>query len=683
MKNPLLENTPLPLFSQIRPEHIEPAVNQVLEENRGRIAALVTSLTTTTENSISWESLVLPLEVLDNRLQKVWSPINHLHSVLSSEELRKAYHHCIPKITTYQIDLEQNKELYQAFKDLAKSKQFSQLSFAQQKVIKNYLLAFHLSGVSLPDANKQRFREIQKRLAELSTKFEENVLDATQNWFKHVENAEGVIGIPEHILNTAKELAQSKNLSGWVFTLDFPSYHPVLSYAKNRELRKEMYQAYSTRASDQGPDAGKFDNSALMFEILKLRHELSLLLGFNNYAELSLATKMVKNPIRVLKFIEELILHAHPKGKEELEELSKFANKVDGITELHPWDIAFYSERLSQQEFGINDTLLRPYFPEAKVLQGLFQLTEQLYGMRIIKEKNLEVWHTDVSFYSIYDQDNILRGQFYLDLYARPQKKGGAWMDECHQRWLYDGQLQIPVAYLTCNLTPPSGEDLSLLTHDEVLTIFHEYGHGIHHLLTKIDYLNVSGIRGVEWDAVELPSQLMEFFSWEKAVLHLISEHYETGEPLPHDLLVKLRKAKNFHTGLKTLRQLEFTLFDFNIHLNFSPNLDREQIQNTIDTIRSQIAVLKVPTWNRFSHSFTHIFSGGYAAGYYSYLWAEMLATDAFAKFVESGVIDLKVGKEFLTIILEMGGSVNALELFTRFRGREPTIKPLLDYLGL
>lgn len=677
--NPLLTTQTLPQFSQIQPQHIEPAIDQILTENRARLAALLS-----TPENLQWQYLIPPLENLGNILQKAWSPVAHLHAVLSSEPLRKAYHNCLPKLSAYNTEMEQNLELYQAFNSIANSKEFAILDQTQQKLITDQLRDFHLAGVTLPTDKKQRYADIQARLAQLSAKFEENILDATENWYKHIQNPEQLIGIPQHVLQLAQQTAQKKNLKGWVFTLEFPSYYPVLSYAQNRELRRELYTAYSTRASDQGPLAGKHDNSANMQEILSLRQELSHLLGFKNFAELSLATKMVKQPQTVLDFLQDLAAKAHAKALEEIRELQTFAQQMDGLTHLEPWDISYYSEKLSLKQYGIDEEMLRPYFPEDKVLKGLFSLTEKLYGMHIVEEKNIDVWHPDVRFFSIYDSNKHLRGQFYLDLYARSQKRGGAWMDDCQQRWKKpDGQTQTPIAFLTCNLTPPSNNQPALLTHTEVSTIFHEYGHGLHHMLTKVDYTSLAGIHGVEWDAVELPSQFMEFFTWEKSILNFISGHYQTGEPIPDQLVEQLRAAKNFHSGLKLLRQLEFALFDFILHMNFDPNNQADQIQIILDAIRKKNSVVTLPVWNRFQHSFAHIFSGGYAAGYYSYLWAEMLASDAFAKFEEQGILNPEIGQEFLTKILEKGGSQEALELFINFRGRKPQPEALLRHLNL
>lgn len=703
MKIPLaIPTNHLPAFSQIRPEEIEPALDQILTENRARIAALLAE-----PKLYTWENLLQPLEDLDNRLEKFWSPISHLHAVAQTPALRKVYNHCLPKLTAYNTELEQNETLYQAFLALHEGPTFPQLNSAQQMVINNALRDFRLAGVALPAAQKQRYAEIEERLAKLSTLFEENLLDATEGWSKHITDETELSGIPAHVLALARATAKKKNLPGWLFTLEFPSYHPVLSYANNRALRQEMYNAYVTRASDQGPQAGRFDNSAVMTETLQLRNELSQLLGMENYAELSLASKMVKKPDEVLDFLQNLRQRVTVKAQQEMQELTAFAVKeavkqesIDAVknqdtqaaissqhasdTTLQAWDMAYYSEKLREQRYGINDEMLRPYFPIERVLTGMFEVVKRLYGMTVSENQGIDVWHPDVRFFTIYDtreqtKEPTLRGQFYLDLYARPQKRGGAWMDECQSRLrLTNNEVQIPVAYLTCNLTPPEGERPALLTLDEVTTLFHEFGHGLHHMLTQVDYLSVSGINDVAWDAVELPSQFMESFVWEREVIDLISSHYQTAAPLPEELFQKLWAAKNFHAGLSLARQLEFALFDMRLHLTQSSPLSAQQIQRILDEIRASTSVFPIPAFNRFQHSFSHIFAGSYDAGYYSYLWAEVLACDAFAKFQEEGIFNGKIGQQFLQTILEQGGTAEPLALFIAFRGRPPIIEPLL-----
>lgn len=679
MSNPLLEEHTLPPFSAICPEHIEPALTQVLTENRAHLAELLSH-----NGPYTWENLLQPLEEMEDRLDKLWSPISHLHGVAQSKALREAYNACLPKLTAYHTELAQNETLYHTIRAIAASPAYTQLNVAQQKVITNQLRDFELSGIALPPEKKQRYAAIQEQLAKLTTRFEEYVLDATEAWEHHITDQNELTGIPDHILTTAAAAAQQKNLTGWLLTLDFPCYYAVVSYAHNRTLRQHIYTAYVTRASDQGPCAGRFDNSSVMIEILNLRHELSQLLNRKNYAELALAKRMVKQPHIALDFLHQLAQRAHKKGSLELQELKQFAHEVDKISELQPWDIAYYSEKLRERTFGINDEALRPYFPVEQVLQGLFTVVERLYGMQVVKTENQDVWHPDVRFYSIYDQQKQLRGQFYLDLYARKQKRAGAWMDECRtRRRLRKNEIQIPVAYLICNLTPPNEGKPALLTHDEVLTLFHEFGHGLHHMLTQVDYADISGINGVAWDAVELPSQFMEFFLWQKEALNLISNHYQLNEPIPDELFQRLWTSKNFNSGLGLLRQIEFALFDFRLHLEFDPTKGLAQIQNTLDETRTEVAVVPIAPFNRFQHSFSHIFAGGYAAGYYSYLWAEMLASDAFAKFEEHGIFDRATGEAFLHTILEQGGTQDALELFTAFRGRTPTIDALLRHYNI
>lgn len=668
----------LPLFDKINPATIEAELEELLTENRARTTALLTNL-----SQYTWEELMLPLAVLSDHLDKFWSPIAHLHSVKQSPELREAYHHCLPKLIAYTTELSQNEQLYQAIKKLSENTHYIKLDTAQKKLIQDELRDFHLAGVDLPTGAKKRYSEIKTRLAQLTTKFEENLLDATNDWTHHIANENELAGIPQHTLIAAQQAAKAKNISGWLLTLDYPCYQSVISYAKDRFLREKIYRAYTTRASDQS-DTVKFNNNQVMAEILQLRHELSVLLGFNNYAKLSLATKMIKQPEQVLDFLQQLISHAKPKAQQELNELTEFAHQLDGINHLEPWDIAYYSEKLQQQKYGIDDEILRPYFPIEQVLNGLFALTEKLYGMHIEEIKNIPTWHDDVRFFEIRDSQQQLRGQFYLDLYARVQKREGAWMDDCASRWrLPDNSIQTPVAYLICNLTPPSQNKPALLTHDEVLTLFHEFGHGLHHMLTTVDYLGVSGIDGVVWDAVELPSQFMECFAWEKSVLDTISKHYQTGESLPENLLQALRDAKTFHSGLHLVRQLEFALFDFNLHLNNNEKINPEQIQKLLDDVRTITSVIAPPKFNRFQNSFSHIFAGGYAAGYYSYLWAEMLSSDAFARFSENGIFDHDTGHAFLQNILEKGGSTEAIDLFIAFRGREPKIDALLKQYGI
>lgn len=671
--NPLLTLQGLPPFSRIQTEHIVPTIETVLAENRQKIQQLLE-----TTQTYTWAHFVEPLNELDDRLNRIWSPISHLQHVADSEALRAAYNHCLPLLSAYRSEIGHNKGLYQGYQAIANSPEFEPLNTAQKKVIQNELRNFRLAGVELSATEKARYTEIQQRLSQLHTQFSENVLDATQTWKKHMTDETGLAGFPDSLRALTRQNAELEGLTGWLLTLDSPCYQPTINYADNRELRQEMYVAYITRASDQGPFAEQWDNSAVMTEILALRQELANLLGFANYAEFSLSTKMAENPEQVLNFLNDLAQKAKPVASRELAELQAFAKAEYGVEHLEMWDIPYYSEKLRQHHYNISQEMLRPYFPAPQVLTGLFEIVRRLYNLRIQAIENKEVWHPDVQFFAIYDETNELRGQFYLDLYARRGKRGGAWMDECIMRKRTVNGVQTPVAYLVCNFTPPIGEQPSLLTHQEVITLFHEFGHGLHHLLTKVDYTPVSGIQGVAWDAVELPSQFMENWCWEREALALFAYHVETGEPLPDALFEKMLLAKNFQAGLFMVRQLEFALFDFQLHIVKQPN-----IQAVLDAVRQQVAVLMPPSFNRFQHSFSHIFAGGYDAGYYSYKWAEVLAADAFSKFEEEGIFNRATGLQFLHEILEKGGSEEPLALFTAFRGREPQIEALLRRAGI
>lgn len=677
MTNPLLKVHEFPPFSQIRPEHVEPAITQILTENRKLVAELLQKT-----QAYTWDSLIRPLEDMDDRLDKAWAPVRHLNAVVNNEPLRQAYNACLPKLSEYATELGQNQALYEAHRAIAESARFQQFDPAQRKILQDALRDFHLAGVALPEAKKTRFKEIEQRLAKLSSQFEENVLDATNAWTKHVTDPEQLAGLPETAKAVARQAATSRGLDGWLLTLEFPSYAAVMTFADDRSLRRELYEAYVTRASDQGPFGGRWDNTALMEEILNLRHEKAQLLGYANFAELSLATKMAETPQQVLEFLHELVLRSKPVAQRELAELQQFAREHDGVEDLAAWDLMYYSEKLRQHRFQFSQEEVKQYFPATRVVPGMFQVVEKLYGFKIRELEGVDAWHPQVKCYEICDQQGGVRGRFYLDLYARPKKRGGAWMDECIARRKLQGQVQIPVAFLTCNFTPPAGGNPALLTHEEVLTLFHEFGHGLHHLLTQVDYLWASGIRGVEWDAVELPSQFMENFCWQKEALKLISGHYLSGQPLPDELFDKMLAAKHFQAGMLMVRQLEFALFDFRIHLEYDP-AKGGRIYEILDQVRDQVAVFKPPKFNRFAHSFSHIFGGGYAAGYYSYKWAEVLSADAFSRFEEEGVFDPVTGRAFLEHILERGGSRPALESFVAFRGREPKIDALLRHSGI
>ncbi|MCT8561192.1 oligopeptidase A [Glaesserella parasuis] len=675
MSNPLLNNTGLPKFSQIQPEHVVPAIEQLIQQCRDTIEQ-VSQIDTPT-----WENFYLPQAITGDKLSRAWSPVGHLNAVKNSPELREAYQACLPMLSEYSTWVGQHQGLYQGYVKLKNSPEFATYSLAQKKAIENSLRDFELSGFSLPADKQKRYGEISARLSELSSQFSNNVLDATMGWDIVIDDDADLKGLPESALEGAKLSAQSKEKSGYRFTLEFPSYLPVMTYCENRELRQKMYEAYNTRASDQGPNAGKWDNSAIMAETLELRLELAKLLGFESYAELSLATKMAENPTQVVDFLEGLANRSKEQGKKELAELKAFAKESYGVSELQPWDIAFYSEKQKQALYAINDEELRLYFPEERVLSGLFELVKRIFGMRVEEQKEFDSYHENVRFFNIFDETDRLRGSFYLDLYARENKRGGAWMDDCiNQKRLADGSLQKPVAYLTCNFNKPIGDKPALFTHDEVTTLFHEFGHGIHHMLTEIDVGDVSGINGVPWDAVELPSQFLENWCWEEDALAFISGHYQTGEPLPKEKLTQLLKAKNFQAAMFVLRQLEFGLFDFRLHMS-EPK--ENIVLDTLKAVKAQVAVVELPTFVRTPHSFSHIFAGGYAAGYYSYLWAEVLSADAFARFEEEGIFNCEVGQSFLDNILTRGGSEEPMVLFERFRGRKPTLDALLRHKGI
>ncbi|MCG9756167.1 oligopeptidase A [Shewanella insulae] len=677
MSNPLLSGSELPPFSQIKPEHIQPAVEQGIAKCRQKIDEVLAS-----GGPYTWDKLIAPLEQVDDELSQIWSPVSHMNSVLSTEEWRAAHDACLPLLSEYGTYVGQHQGLYQAYKALKESDEFAKLSQAQQTSINHSLRDFELSGIGLNDEDKQTYGKLVKRLSELTSSFSNQLLDATQAWTKLVTDEQELAGLPESAIAAAKAMAEAKEQQGWLFTLDFPSYLPVMTYSDNRQLREVCYRAFVTRASDQGPNAGEFDNGPLMDEILDLRHQLAKLLGFDSFAHKSLATKMAESPRQVMDFLNELAARSKQQGQNELAELTAFAEKEFGVSELAPWDLTYYAEKLKHHRYEISQELLRPYFPEDRVLSGLFYTVSRLFGLTIEEQEDFDSWHKDVRFFHINDAEGEHRGSFYLDLYAREGKRGGAWMDDCRVRRQTANGLQKPVAYLTCNFNAPVNGKPALFTHDEVTTLFHEFGHGIHHMLTKIDVAGVSGINGVPWDAVELPSQFMENWCFEEEALAEISGHFETHEPLPKAMLDKMLAAKNFQSGMMMLRQLEFSLFDFRLHLEYDP-AEGAHIQAKLDEVREQVAVVKAADFNRFQHSFAHIFAGGYAAGYYSYKWAEVLSADAFSRFEEEGIFNADTGRSFLENILEMGGSLEPMELFKRFRGREPQIDALLRHSGI
>jgi oligopeptidase A len=710
MTNALLHSQDLPPFSAIRAEDVEPAIRKLLDENRAELQRLLDA------QDYSWNALVVPLEEMQHRLSRTWSPVGHLNGVLNSDELRSAYNACLPLLTAWHTDLAQNENLHRAYEHILRTEGES-LNAGQRKLLENALRDFRLAGVALAPERKQRFKDVMEELATLQSKFDENVLDATNAWSKHVTDESEIRGLPSSIVERARNAAAARDQTGWLFALDAPNYQAILMHAEHEPLRRDFYTAWSTRASDQSPLGNRWDNGDLMQQILALRHELAGIVGFSNYAEYSLATKMASSVTEVREFLEQLATRSRPVAQREYDELVALAGRP-----LNAWDVAFYAERLKQKRFDLSEEALRPYFPLPRVLAGMFSVAERLYGVRIMEREGVDVYHQDAKLYDIQNPDGTRRGSFFVDLYARPKKRGGAWMDECVGRRRLGSNSSQPVAYLVCNFMPPSrsssgagagaqerppvGGQPSLLTHSEVVTMFHEFGHGLHHMLTRVDYPSIAGINGVAWDAVELPSQFMENFAWRAEVLPLISGHVETGEPLPRADLERLLGSRTFQAGMQTVRQLEFALFDWRIHSEYTPGRSPSAaiagakenraahepepgsegpagIMDILAEVRAHVAVVKPPAFNRFPHSFQHIFSGGYAAGYYSYKWAEVLAADAFSAFEEQGIFNEAVSRRFLTAILEQGGSRDAMDAFVDFRGRKPQIEPLLKQLGL
>ncbi|CUX96426.1 oligopeptidase A [Candidatus Doolittlea endobia] len=676
MTNPLLTSSSLPPFSAIRPEHVVPAVKVALEHCRHTIEEIVLQ-----HGPFTWENLCQPLADVDDRLSRIWSTVSHLNAVQNSQALREAYEQSLPLLSAYNTWIGQNQRLYRAYRNLRNGQYYTQLSMAQKKAVDNALRDFKLSGIGLPEEKQQRYGQIVARLSALESTYSNNVLDASMGWSKLITNQQELAGMPKSALEAAS--AQACEQKGWLLTLDIPSYLPVLTYCDNAALREELYRAYNTRASDQGPDAGKWDNGPIMSEILALRHELAQLLGFKSYADKSLATKMAQDTQQVLDFLTDLTNRSRPQGKQELAQLRNFAQRYFGCDTLNPWDIAYYSEKQKQHLFSVHDEQLRSYFPETQVISGLFEVIKRVYGITAEKRTDIDTWHPDVCFFDLFDEHRELCGSFYLDLYARNNKRGGAWMDDCVSRMRKsDGELQKPIAYLVCNFSRPINNKPALFTHNEVTTLFHEFGHGLHHMLTRIDTPRVAGISGVPWDAVELPSQFMEYYCWQPEALALISGHYETGEPLPNELLNKLLEAKNYQAALFILRQLECSLFDFRMHYQYQPTQDAH-VLDTLDSVQKQVSVIPTVPWGRFPNAFSHIFAGGYAAGYYSYLWADVLAADAWSRFEEEGIFNRDTGKSFLDTILSRGGSEEPMVLFTRFRGREPKLDAMLRHCGI
>ncbi|MEY8206151.1 MAG: oligopeptidase A [Bermanella sp.] len=675
-RNTLYAPQALPVFDEVSIEQIEPAITQHLQDNLQAIEKL------STQQHPSWQNLIAPLEELDDTLSKAWSPVGHLNSVMNSDELRAAYNACLPKLSAYGTQVSQNKNLQTAYQSIKDSAEFSELDAAQQKTINNALRDFHLAGVDLADDKKKRYGEIKSRLSDLASQFSENVLDATHKWSKLISHKHELDGVPESSLAGFAQAASAQQKEGYLLTLDIPCYLPIMTYCHNIELRQEMYSAFSTRASDQGPQAGEFDNSDNMLEILALRHELATLLGFESFAHYSLATKMAESPAQVIEFLEDLAHKSHAQAQQEFTELQAFAQQDHGIEQLHAWDVAYYSEKLKLKRFSISQEEVRPYLPAPTALKGLFEVAQRLFDVQFAEVNDAHLYHDDVQLFSVKKDGKVI-AQFYLDMYARSKKRGGAWMDDCRVRRIkQDGELQIPVAYLVCNFSAPLAGEPALLTHNELTTLFHEFGHGLHHMLTNVSCAAVSGINGVAWDAVELPSQFLENWCWQAEALAFISGHVQTGEPLPKALLDKMLAAKHFQSAMTMVRQLEFALFDFKLHLNYQPDAPRA-IQAVLNEVRSQVSVVPVPEFNRFQHGFSHIFAGGYSAGYYSYKWAEVLSADAFSRFEKEGIFNKESGQSFLDEILSRGGVTEAAQLFENFLGRKPSVDALLRHSGI
>lgn len=676
--NPLLLQNPIELINQIEPKHVEQAISQVIEENKAIVDSIINKVNDSSEN-VSWQHLMFPLELLEDRLGKVWSPVSHLNSVCNSDELREAYGKALALLTEYSTFLGQHKGLYKATSSLFDNRQALGLSLTQQHILKDSLIAFKLSGMHLNAEDQQAYSIIQKRLAELSSKYEQNLLDSTMAWTKEITDANLLKGLPETELTMLAENAKIRDKTGFLITLEIPNYLAIMTYADSRSLREEVYTAYSTRASDMAADP-QFDNSNIMAELLELKQKKAKLLGFDNYAELSVESKMAESPAQVLGFLLDLNTAARKQAQQEYLSLQTFALQ-HGVEALKSWDVAYFSEKLKEQNFDISQSELRKYFVVDKVIEGLFELTEHLFDVTFEIVHDSAKWNPEVKHFKIIRGKEII-AEFYLDMYARRHKRGGAWMDDYQGRFKIDeNKTQIAIAYLTCNFAPPAEGQPALLTHDEVVTLFHEFGHGIHHMLTKVDELSASGISNVPWDAVELPSQFMENFCFQPEVLKKLSGHFETGEALPDDLLSKLIKAKNFQSAMVMVRQIEFALFDMRIHCE--DVISSEQIQRVLDKTRAEVAVSIPPPNNRFQNGFSHIFAGGYSAGYYSYKWAEVLSADAFSLFEELGVLNKDAGKMFLENILEKGGSQEPMDLFVNFRGRKPTVDALLRHSGI
>lgn len=681
--NPLLDFTGLAKFDQITPADITPAIAALLQQAHTVVALLETST-----DAVTWDNFVVPLEHVTEKLSRAWGIVSHLNAVVDTPELRAAYNENQPKLIEFWTALAQNLALFDKYKAIKNNLDFADLSAARRKIVNNALRDFRLGGAELAPAKKTRFADIQEKLAALTTRFSENILDATNAYGLFVDDETELAGLPDDVRQAARAAAEQDGKPGYKFTLHFPSYFPILQYADNRALREKMYRANATKASELG-EKPEWDNSANIVDILRLRNEEAKLLGFKNYAEVSLVPKMAKTPAEVMHFLEDLGQRARPFAEQDLAELRAFAAEQLGLTSLEAWDLAYAAEKLREQRYAFSEQEVKQYFPEPVVVAGLFQLVQKLFSVDISADQ-AAVWHPDVKFFRIQKEGKLI-GQFYLDLYARNGKRGGAWMDDARARRRLGSEIQTPIAFLTCNFTAPAVVDgvakAALLTHDEVITLFHEFGHGLHHMLTRVDEIGVSGISGVEWDAVELPSQFMENFCWEWEVLQHMTSEAESGEPLPRALFDKMIAAKNFQSGLQALRQVEFSLFDMRLHDDYDP-YGSQSVQEVINQVRSKIAVISPPPFNRFQHAFSHIFAGGYAAGYYSYKWAEVLSADAYSAFEEAAarggnVVSAETGRKFHDEILAVGGSRPALESFMAFRGREPSIDALLRHSGM
>ncbi|HET7300601.1 MAG TPA: M3 family metallopeptidase [Oleiagrimonas sp.] len=674
--NPLLADTDLPRFSAIRPEHVVPAIDAILTDYRTAIDAL-----TADDGARDFEHVMMAQERLEQRLARAWAPVGHLHAVADTPALREAYMAAQEKITDFFSALGQNRALYATVKAVS-DQAGDDLPSAQRASLDHALRNFRLSGVALEDPARSRFRAIANELSRLSTDFSNAVLDATDVWRHHVTDERDLVGIPDSGRAVLRQYAREHKMDGYLITLQQPSVQAVLTYADNRQLREKVYWAYQTRASDQGPDAGKYDNSTRLEKIMALRHEAARLLGFDNAAEESLATKMADTPLTVMEFLHDLVKRARPVAQQERDALKQFAREHLDLSNLESWDVAWAAEKLRRERYALDEEQLKPYFAAPAVIEGMFALVDKLYGITLSRREDIDTWHPDVRYYDMHDADGKVFAGLYMDLYARTGKRGGAWMDVCRARFRDDDHFEKPVAFLTCNFAPPTEDAPALITHDDVLTLFHEFGHCLHHLLTEVDIPSIGGIDGVEWDAVELPSQFMENFGWDRTTLDLFACHYKTGERLPDELFQRMLAARHFHAGMFLVRQLEFALFDFRLHLEYDPT-EGARVMETLEKVRKDVAVLHPPAWQRFPHAFTHVFAGGYAAGYYSYLWAEVLSADAFSKFEEAGIIDRASGDAFRREVLAMGATRPALDSFVAFRGREPKADALLRSYGL